>query len=119
MIRSGSFRIAIVLVALLVGTLSGIDTFTDHSLPTGEITPHPQITGDGGSTDSFDAHYGAKAPPRCNACYFNKLLSQTLIPDSGTVAAIPQTTEHWESHRVTFVHLQFNPEVDRGPPTAS
>jgi hypothetical protein len=117
-IRSGPFRVGIVLVALLVGTLSGIDNFADHSPSSRQITPHPRNTGDGNSTDSFDAHFGPKEPPRCNACYFHKLLSQTLISGSQSVAVVQRSTQHLESRLVRFIHLQFDPEIDRGPPTS-
>ena len=118
-IRSGPFRIGIVLVALLVGTLSGIDSFADHSPASGQITAHPLNTGDNGSTDSFDAHFGPKEPPRCNACYFHKLLSQTLISDGHIVAVVERSTQHLECRLVRFIHLQFDPEIDRGPPATS
>ncbi len=114
----GWFRTALVFIALMTGLVgSTVDLIQNHlSFSTRRTSALLEDPG-GPCRPHFECGAGLDCPP-CNACFFNKLLGQTVVP------ARRLWTDRGDSVPVRLrpagLHLSVEPTspVNRGPPAS-
>jgi hypothetical protein len=101
---------------LLSGFLStGIDFLENHPAAVKEATgKHSE------SNDKPTAHIGSyqseTSAPQCNACYFHKMVGQSLVAASKSVAVADVSTQRMNTFRVLVPVSIFATDVNRSPP---
>jgi hypothetical protein len=116
--RSGTWCVGAIAMALLMGVLS---TRADHWENHPQQPERTSCRHTTAGREATECHLVPKNTDSqnstCSVCFFQKLLSQTLIPDEEIPACAEVSSQTIAVCQDSFFALRVSPEAPRGPPS--
>ena len=110
-------RAAVALTILLSGFLSSsIDFLENHPAAVKEAAGGYSEADDNPPASHIVNHKSEAPAPQCNACYFHKVVGQSLVAAMKSVAVADVSVQHTNRLRVLVPVTIFATDVNRSPP---
>src|SRR5262249_37859821 len=107
-------RAAVALMILLSGFLSsGIDFLENHPAAVKKATGGHSEASDKSQASHVQSHESGTAAPQCNACYFHKVMGQSLLAVKKSVAVAAASIQRTNPLRVLLSGPIFAAEGNR------